>query len=403
MTDKSSSHSEYSSISPLHSTTLLQKIAHHAVQLLNLQDCSIALLNEEQAGLVLLASSRDEIPAGPISVSANLLARVAEKRKPVILTNARRNALMQPLAEHATCALAFLPLLDQGQMAGLLLASSATEFTSEQVQLLSLLAEQAALTLLNAHQAALMRDADRMKAHFLSLITHELRSPLNAINGYLDLALEGLAGELNERQREFLQRARAGSEHLYALIEDLLLASRSDAGQLRLTRELVTLRNLVHDVLEELELTARDAEVSLETEIPADLPVLTLDAVRVQHVLRNLLVNALHSTPTGGHITISAHYEAEQKLVEIRVKDTGCGIDPHYHERIFERFFQLPRPTGGRASGQGLGLAIVKLIVELHGGRVRVESAPNEGSTFIFTLKGSENPISPRLEMVMEE
>lgn len=227
-----------------------------------------------------------------------------------------------------------------------------------------------------------------ISAHFLSLVTHELRSPLNTINGYLDLTLEGLAGELNEQQREFLQRARAGSEHLYALIEDLLLAARADAGQLRLNRESVALRELVNNVLEELELTARDAGVSPEIEIPADLPMLMLDAVRVQHVLRNLLGNALYATPAGGHVTISARYATEQKLLEMRVKDTGCGIDAQYHERIFERFFQVPHPAGGRTSGQGLGLAMVKLIVELHGGQVRVESAPGEGSIFIFTVEG---------------
>ncbi len=390
MTDTPSSHSAYLSVSSLRSTpslALLQKIARHAVQLLNLQDCSIGLLDEAQTGLVLLVSSQEEMPDEPVLLSPDLLNWVAEKRKPVILTNARRNALMQLLAENTSCALAYLPLLDQGQLVGLLLASSATEFTPAQVQLLSLLAEQATLTLHNARQAELVRDAERVKAHFLSLVTHELRSPLNTINGYLDLALEGMAGELNPQQREFLQRARSGSEHLYTLLEDLLLAARADAGQLRLSREPVVLRDLVNDALEELEITARDAEVSLEAELPADLPTLMLDAVRVQHVLRNLLCNALHATPVGGHVTISAHYEATHRLVEMRVKDTGYGIDPQYHERIFERFFQVPRSEGGRVSGQGLGLAMVKLIVEAHGGRVQVESMPGAGSMFLFTME----------------
>jgi signal transduction histidine kinase len=282
-----------------------------------------------------------------------------------------------------------LPLLDGEQLLGVLLASSSTAFMPEKLYLLTLLAEQATLALLNARQAELVRDANRMKANFLSLVTHELRSPLNAINGYLDLTLEGLAGELNEQQREFLQRARAGSEHLYALVEDLLLASRADAGQLRLNRELVVLRDLMSDALEELELTAKDAEVTLEAEVPANFPPLFADPVRLQQVLRNLLCNALHFTPAGGRVTLTAQVaeqDEQRKRVEIRVIDTGCGIASEYHERIFERFFQVPRPEGGRASGQGLGLAIVKMIVELHGGRVWVESVPGEGSTFICLL-----------------
>ncbi len=244
----------------------------------------------------------------------------------------------------------------------------------------------------HSDRAEPMYDVNRMKANFLSLVTHELRSPLNTINGYLDLTLEGLAGELNEQQREFLQRARAGSEHLYALIEDLLLASRADAGQLRLNREPVVLRDLLRDVLEELDLTAKDAKVSLETNLPADFPILVVDAMRMQQALRNLLCNALHCTPAGGHVTISAHVlsvqniaeDAEQERIEIRVTDTGYGIASAYHERIFERFFQVPPSEGGRVSGQGLGLAIVKMIVELHGGHVWVESVPGEGCTFIL-------------------
>jgi signal transduction histidine kinase len=228
-------------------------------------------------------------------------------------------------------------------------------------------------------------------SHFLSMVTHELRSPLNTINGYLDLTLEGVAGELNEQQREFLRRARAGSEHLYALLEDLLLASRADAGQLRLHRSRHSLVELVNGAQEELDLTAQDAAVILETALPEDLPELEVDAVRMQQVLRNLLNNALRFTPAGGRIKISASLlpqppGSERASLEVRVQDNGCGIAPEYHERIFERFFQVPYPEGGRINGQGLGLAVVKLIVELHGGHVQVESAPGAGSTFIFTL-----------------
>lgn len=227
--------------------------------------------------------------------------------------------------------------------------------------------------------------------HFLSLITHELRSPLNTINGYLDLVLDGVAGELNGQQQEFIQRARAGSTRLYALLEDLLLISRADAGQLRLNREPVALCDLARDVWEELELSARDAGVTLALDFPAELPSLFVDAVRLQQVLRNLLSNALRFTSSGGRVVLIARRVLpkpgeQKKLVEIRVQDTGCGISPEYHTRIFERFFQVPQPGSGRIGGQGLGLAVVKIIIELHGSHIQVESAPDKGSTFLFTL-----------------
>src|SRR2546421_163562 len=128
------------------------------------------------------------------------------------------------------------------------------------------------------------QDATQMKANLLSMISHELRSPLNAINGFLDLALEGMAGELNEQQREFVQRARAGSEHLYALVEDLLLVARVDGGQLRLNREMISLGEIVTNAVEELELIARDNDITTKIDIADDFPQIYADAVRMQQV-----------------------------------------------------------------------------------------------------------------------
>ena len=238
-------------------------------------------------------------------------------------------------------------------------------------------------------------EIERLKAQFISMITHELRSPINTINGYLDLALEGIGGELNQQQREFVQRARAGSEHLYTLIEDLLLISRADAGQLRLNRELIRLPEIIDQAIEELELVAMDNEVTIHVEIASDFPQIYADAIRMHHVMRNLLNNALHFTPQGGDIVISSCVNdtptetatsGDQQHLEIQIRDTGCGIAPEYQQRIFERFYQIPIDRSGRAGGQGLGLTVTKMIVELHGGQISVESIPGKGSNFTLTL-----------------
>jgi PAS domain S-box-containing protein len=251
--------------------------------------------------------------------------------------------------------------------------------------------------LMIVHDVTVIRDAARMKANFLSMITHELRSPLNAINGYLDLTLTDIAGELNEQQREFVQRARAGSEHLYALVEDLLLVSRADAGQMRLNRELSNIQEIVANAVEELELTARDNQITINVDIASEFPPIFIDPVRIQQVLRNLISNSLRATPPGGNVIVSTHITHEatstsskehERLVEIQVYDTGHGIAPEHQQQIFERFYQVPLSNNGRSNGQGLGLAIVKMIVELHGGRVTIDSAPGQGSTFSFTLAG---------------
>ncbi|MGI9060271.1 MAG: GAF domain-containing protein [Ktedonobacteraceae bacterium] len=256
------------------------------------------------------------------------------------------------------------------------------------------------LCLIVARDVTAVRDATRLKANFLSMITHELRSPLNAIHGYLDLTLTGIAGDLNEQQREFVQRARASSEHLYALVEDLLLVSRADSGQVHLHREIHNLPEIVANAVEELELMAIDNEVSIAIDVPRDFPPIYADAVRIQQVLRNLISNALRFTPSSGRVTIVAVVEERanedtsalsldsevRRLLKLQVIDTGSGIALEHHERIFERFYQAPQLTSGRINGQGLGLAIVKMIVELHGGSIAVESISGEGSTFTCIL-----------------
>jgi signal transduction histidine kinase len=239
-------------------------------------------------------------------------------------------------------------------------------------------------------------EIERLQSRFISMITHELRSPINTINGFLDLALEGIAGELNQQQREFIQRARAGSEHLYALIEDLLFIARADAGQLRLNHGSIRFSEIVDHAIEELELIATDNEISLVVDIPSDFPELDADAIRMQHVMRNLIHNALRFTQPGGSVTINACASGtpieemaasiDEQHVKVQVCDTGYGIAPEYQERIFERFYQIPAAHSERTGGQGLGLTVAKMIIELHGGQIFVKSSPGAGSIFTFTL-----------------
>jgi PAS domain S-box-containing protein len=252
-----------------------------------------------------------------------------------------------------------------------------------------------ALSLVIARDVTAVRTLQQGQSSYLAWIAHELRSPLNTMHGYLDLALMGLGGELNEQQRDFVQRARASSEHLYALLEDLLFIAKADAAQLRLKRDLADLHELISAALEELELTIADHAVTLDVAVPGDLPLLYVDAVRMQQVLRNLVSNALRTTPRGERITISAtlvvadHTTAEQaspttaqKCLRLQVSDTGSGISAEALQHAFERHSS----AAGRSCGQGLGLAIVKIIVELHGGRVMAASTPGQGSTFTCLL-----------------
>jgi signal transduction histidine kinase/GAF domain-containing protein len=242
--------------------------------------------------------------------------------------------------------------------------------------------------LLIARDVTALRHMDQLKASVLSMIAHELRSPLHVINGHLDVVLDSeLAATLSDQQRELLRRARAGGEQLKGLVDDVLLISRRDVGQFQMTLEPRRLEPIIASAHDEMELMAAGKGIHFTAEHQPSLPVVEADATRLQQVLRNLLSNALKFTSPGGDVRLTATYD--ERWVRLSVTDTGIGIAPEHLDRIFERYYQVAN-TSQRSHGQGLGLAIVRIIVEGHGGRIQVESAPGKGSTFTVFL-----PIAP--------
>jgi signal transduction histidine kinase len=348
--------------------------------------CAVDAPPDEQ-DIYALAVQREKIN---LHDASSLAAWAALHRHPMLLSPGRAESV--PTAELA------VPLLSQGALYAVLLLRRDEAFTGAELRLVRNLGGVAALALANsALLQTLHAEQERAKmvtSQFISMITHELRAPLNIINGYLDLALTGVGGELNEQVREFLQRARAGSENLYMQIENLLLLARADAGLWKLNRKELDLQELFADVVEAIAFTASDAGIELIVEEAGHIPPLYADEVRLQQLVRNLLSNALRFTPADGRVTLTADvvpntFEGvapEQPWVlVIRVSDTGYGIAPALHSRIFERFYQVPdTPVGSK--GQGLGLTIVKMIAEEHCGRVLVESEPGHGSTFTSVL-----------------
>ncbi|MGZ3581203.1 MAG: GAF domain-containing protein [Ktedonobacterales bacterium] len=239
--------------------------------------------------------------------------------------------------------------------------------------------------LLVGRDVTAFREMDQMKANFIGMVSHELRSPLQVITGYLDLTLSGMSGGLTDQQFDFLRRARAGSEHLMGMVDDLLLISRRDAGLFTLSLKEIELVPVIQESIDELELLADDSGVKLYTHMPAQLPPIWADGPRISQVLRNLLTNAIKFTPAGGSVTVSA--EATDDSVIMRVRDTGVGIAPQHLKKIFDRYYQIANSgLRGRFQGQGLGLAIVRMIVEGHHGNISVESNHGQGSVFMVVL-----------------
>lgn len=226
--------------------------------------------------------------------------------------------------------------------------------------------------------------ADRAKSEFISTVSHELRTPLTSIKGYTDLILMGAVGELNEAQRRFLGTVRANVDRLGSLVGDLLDISRLESGRMRLEIGPVDIAEVITQVVSAMKGPFAAQRVLLNMHLVEPLPIIQGDKERITQVLLNLLENACRYTLPGGKADVLAYVENGE--VRIDVADTGIGISPEDQQHVFERFFRGDHPLVQEREGTGLGLAIVKSIVEMHGGRIWLQSSLGEGSTFSFTL-----------------
>lgn len=238
--------------------------------------------------------------------------------------------------------------------------------------------------------------ADKRKSEFLANISHELRTPMHSILGYTNMLLKGSYGYLNEQQQKNLKKVYENAQHLMHILDDLLDLSHLDLGKIQLRIHPVSVKKLILSSLVSVEPLLIDRVLNMEHRIPSDVPFVLCDEVRVKEVLINLISNAIKFTPDQGKITIQAatviHEEGDsrEEKVEIRVQDTGIGINKESHEIIFDQFRQLSEQKKQEERGSGLGLFISKKLMELFGGTIRVESEAGEGSTFSFTLPVAE-------------
>jgi signal transduction histidine kinase len=231
--------------------------------------------------------------------------------------------------------------------------------------------------------------ASEHKSHFLANMSHELRTPLNAIIGFSQVLRQRLFGPINEKQEEYLDDILSSGNHLLSLINDVLDLSKVEAGQVELEVATFSLREALERGVVMVREPAMKRGSHLSLELAPDVDLVDGDERRLRQVIYNLLSNAVKFTPEGGSVVVaSARVDGE---VQVSIADTGPGIASEDYERIFEEFQQTAVGVDQR-EGTGLGLALSKRLVELHGGRIWVESEPGQGSRFVFTLPiGSES------------
>jgi signal transduction histidine kinase/putative methionine-R-sulfoxide reductase with GAF domain len=392
---------------PLSLAEQLTRVLDAARQVVGLDRLYIWTLNPASDGLGVSAQAGFEpgdwqdlvgvtIPIG----EAGALTSVCRSGEPLLFSEARplpdEYRLRPPysaLAGLRVKSFLVIPMIARGRTVGVLAADnrrSRAPIPAHAVDLLQTFAAQAAVAVENARLFQEIQDkgrelelASKHKSQFLANMSHELRTPMNAVLGYTDLILDNIFGEVPEPIRETLERVKSNGQHLLGLINDVLDLSRMEAGQLTLSLGDYAMGEVVHAVVSAVESLAAGKKLALKAIVPPDLPSGRGDERRLTQVLMNLAANAIKFTDSG-QVLIEARVADDAFVVS--VSDSGPGIAPADQQRIFEEFQQADSSSTRKKGGSGLGLSISRRIVELHGGRLWVESVLGEGATFHFMV-----------------
>ena len=334
--------------------------------------------------------------ATPVRKGEGATGRLAEILEPIqvpdILAAPAESRVRGALVRAGYRALLAVPLVREGHLlGGLTVIRKATgAFAPEVIELLRTFATQSALAIQNARLFLEIEDksrqleaASRHKSEFLANMSHELRTPLNAIIGFSEVLAEKMFGEVNAKQAEYLQDILESGRHLLSLINDILDLSKIEAGHMELETADFDLPSAIENALILVRERVTRRGITLGLTIDERLGMVRGDERKVKQILLNLLSNALKFTPEGGRIDVGAGRHDE--MAEVSVADTGIGIAPADQETVFEEFRQVGTAER-KAEGTGLGLALTRKFVELHGGKIWVQSELGRGSTFTFTL-----------------
>jgi signal transduction histidine kinase len=380
--------------------TVLATIVAKAVQLSGTEAGTIYTFNEKiqrfelrsTYGMddVLIAAIRER----HIRMGDPVVGQAASKRGPVQIPDLHNEPAehLEVIVRAGFRALLAVPLLSADRIVGALVVRRRTpgEFPKSTIDLLETFADQSVLAIQNARlfreieeKGRELAEASKHKSQFLANMSHELRTPLNAILGYTELILDSIYGEPTEKMRTILERLQANGRHLLGLINDVLDLSKIEAGQLTLSLDDYSLSDVVHGVASAVEPLAAGKRLAFKAEVAPDLPTGRGDGRRLSQVLLNLVGNAIKFTDKG---EVAIRASATNGAFTVAVCDTGPGIAAADQVKIFEEFQQADSSITRKKGGSGLGLSIAKRIIEMHGGRIWVESEPGRGSTFYFTL-----------------
>jgi signal transduction histidine kinase/CheY-like chemotaxis protein len=387
---------------------VLTTIVSRAVELSGADGGSIFEFEQSTEEFLLRACSGtseelvEAMQAIPIRLGETFVGRMAtagEVRQAADLDREPPDPHIALLRRHGWRSIVALPLQREDEIIGALVVRSKVRgaIPAQTVDLLATLANQSAVAI---HNARLYREletktrqlevASGHKSEFLANMSHELRTPLNAVIGFSDVLLERMFGELNARQEEYVRDIRNSGRHLLELINDILDLSKVEAGRMELERGPVSLPDLLAEGVAMVRDRADHHLISLALDVAAGVGTVLADELRLKQVILNLLTNAVKFTLDHGSVVVTARLVADEAHVSVR--DTGIGIADAEQERIFEAFQVGGRATRTSTEGTGLGLTLSRRIIDLHGGRLWIESTLGVGSTFSFAIPLSLSP-----------
>ncbi len=396
--------------SPTDVQPVLDAIATSAVRFCGAEDAVVNLL---ESGVLSTRAHAGPVPAVPSQFRIlqvdreSVTAQVIVDRKTVHIADLQ-NDPDHSLGREVAASTGFrttlgAPLLRQGEPIGAIVLRRRTvqPFTPQQIELVEAFASQAVIAIENVRLFNEIRNksgelevvnrelatASRRKSEFLANMSHELRTPLNAIIGFSDVLEQRLFGELNDRQADYTRDIASSGRHLLDLVNEILDLSKVEAGRMELDLSEFALAETIRGALAFVRERAARQGISLSADIPADLGTAVADERKVRQVLLNLLSNAVKFTPDGGTIGVRARRAAGE--VQVSVSDTGIGIAPEDQAKVFDEFQQVGKASDRSREGTGLGLTLAKRFIELHGGRIRVESAVSKGTIFTFMIPAS--------------